>query len=282
MTRETTSNPKLTVVGSINLDLLVRTTHLPQPGETVLGNGFTQAGGGKGANQAIAAARLGLSVRLVAAVGDDAYGDQLVSSLASEGVDVSCVRRLNGSQTGTALIVVDQDGENTIVVSPGANLQLSLEETDLAEPDAVLCQLEVPVEVVARAAQSSRGLFCLNASPMMELPGELVDRCDLIIVNESEYKAAGGQLDGSRLVALTLGPAGAVLLRHGREIARAQSPSVEAIDTVGAGDAFAAAMVAGFVTHGDPVAALEPACRAGALAVTRNGAQASLPFKEEL
>ena len=282
MTSKTTSNPKLTVVGSINLDLLVRTTRLPQPGETVLGNGFTQAGGGKGANQAIAAARLGLSVQLVGAVGDDAHGHQLIDGLASEGVDVSCIRRLSGSQTGTALIVVDQAGENTIVVSPGANHQLSLDDTDLADPDAVLCQLEVPVEVVALAARRSRGLFCLNASPMMDLPSELVDRCDLIIVNESEYRSAGGQLDGCRLVALTLGSAGAVLLRHGREIARAQSPRVEAIDTVGAGDAFAAAMVAGFVTHGDPVVALEPACRAGALAVTRSGAQASLPFKEEL
>jgi ribokinase len=282
MSHNTTSNPKLTVVGSINLDLFVRTTRLPQPGETVLGNGFTQAGGGKGANQAVAAARLGLSVRLVAAVGEDAYGNQLVDDLAREGVDVSCVRRLSGSQTGTALIVVDQVGENTIVVSPGANLQLSLDGIELADPDAVLCQLEVPVEVVARAAQRSRGLFCLNASPMTDLPGELVSRCDLVIVNESEYKSAGGQLDGCRLVALTQGASGAVLLRQGSEIARAKSPSVDAVDTVGAGDAFAAAMVAGLITHGDPVAALELACRAGALAVTRNGAQASLPFKEEL
>lgn len=282
MTLDTTSNPKLTVVGSINLDLFVRTTRLPQPGETVLGNGFTQAGGGKGANQAVAAARLGLSVRLIAAVGEDAYGTQLIDNLANEGVDVSCVRRLNGAQTGTALIVVDQAGENTIVVSPGANLQLSLDDIDLADPDAVLCQLEVPIEVVARAAQRSRGLFCLNASPMTDLPSDLVSRCDLVIVNESEYKSAGGQLDGCRLVALTLGASGAVLLRHGHEIARAESPPVEAIDTVGAGDAFAAAMVAGLITHGDPVTALELACRAGALAVTRNGAQASLPFKEEL
>jgi ribokinase len=282
MTHNTTSNPKLTVVGSINLDLLVRTTRLPQPGETVLGNGFTQAGGGKGANQAIAAARLGLPVRLVAAVGDDAYGHRLIDDLANEGVDVSCVRRLRGPQTGTALIVVDETGENTIVVSPGANLQLSLDDNELADLDAVLCQLEVPVEVVAQAAQHCRGLFSLNASPMMDLPSELVDRCDLIIVNESEYKSAGGQLDSCRLVALTLGASGAVLLGHGREIARAESPRVKAIDTVGAGDAFAAAMVAGLITHGDPVAALELACRAGALAVTRNGAQASLPFKEEL
>ena len=282
MTHNTTSNPKLTVVGSINLDLLVRTTRLPQPGETVLGNGFTQAGGGKGANQALAAARLGLSVRMVGAVGEDAYGTGLIDNLANEGVDVSFVRRLRGHQTGTALIVVDQDGENTIVVSPGANLHLSLDEVDLADPAAVLCQLEIPVEVVVQAAQRTQGLFCLNASPMTDLPSELVSRCDLVIVNESEYKSADRQLDGCRLVALTLGASGAVLLRYGREIARADSPAVDAIDTVGAGDAFAAAMVAGLLTHGDPVAALELACRAGALAVTRNGAQASLPFKEEL
>jgi len=193
--RQASADPLLLVVGSANTDLVTRVSRLPSPGETALGSSFAQSNGGKGANQAVAAARLGLRVRLAAAVGEDAFGDRLVEGLRVEGVDVSGVQRVRGTPTGTALIVVDQAGENTIVVNPGANAALSLEGVDLSAPDATLCQLEVAVSVVADVARRARGLFCLNASPMAGLPERLLRRCDLVIVNQSEYKAADGQLD---------------------------------------------------------------------------------------
>jgi ribokinase len=248
----------------------------------VQGFSFAEGSGGKGANQAVAAARLGQRVRIAAAVGADASGDRLVEVLRAEGVDVSGVQRVSGRPTGTALIVVDQAGENTIVVNPGANAVLSLEGVDLSAPDALLCQLEVPVSVVAEAAERARGLFCLNASPMAPLPERLLRRCDLVIVNESEYKAADGQLDGCGLVAVTRGAEGAVLLSQGGEVARSDSPKVTAVDTAGAGDAFAGAMVAGLLHGMSPAAALARACRAGSVAATRTGAQASLPYAREL
>jgi ribokinase len=276
------ANPLLLVVGSANTDLVTRASRLPMPGETVQGSSFARGNGGKGANQAVAAARLGLRVRLAAAVGADVYGDQLVEGLRAEGVDVSGMQRVPGTPTGTAVIVVDQAGENMIVVNPGANAALSLDGVDLSAPDALLCQLEVPVGVVADAAQRARGMFCLNASPMAPLPEPLLRRCDLVIVNESEYEAAAGQLDGCRLAAVTRGAQGAVLLSQGGEVARSASPKVAAIDTAGAGDAFAAALIAGLLHGTSPADALVRACRAGSIAATRPGAQASLPFEQEL
>lgn len=273
--------PSLLVVGSANADLVVRAPHLPAPGETVLGGDFAVGNGGKGANQAVAAARLGLGVSLVAAVGKDAYGDQLVAGLVAEGVDVSGVRR-SSVPTGVALIVIDEASENTIVVAPGANATLDLDRVDLRTPDAVLCQLEVPVPVVEQAARLTDGLFCLNASPMAGLSAELLDRCDLVIVNQSEYDAAPPGLRGCERLALTLGAAGAVLLSNGREVARAASPAVPEVDTTGAGDAFAAALVQGLLIGLEPEQSLRRACRAGALAVSRLGAQSSLPYLEEL
>ena len=246
------------------------------------GFSFAEGSGGKGANQAVAAARLGQRVRLAAAVGADAAGDRLIEALRAEGVDVSAVQRVSQAPTGTALIVVDQAGENMIVVNPGANAALSLAGVDLSAPDALLCQLEVPVSVVAEAARGAGGLFCLNASPMTELPEPLLRRCDLVIVNESEYKAADGQLDDCRLVAVTRGADGAVLLSAGSEVARSGSPKVAAVDTAGAGDAFAGALVTALLRGSSPAAALTRACRAGAVAATRPGAQASLPYAREL
>lgn len=247
----------------------------------MLGGDVVVGSGGKGANQAVAAARLGLQVGLVGAVGVDAYGDRLVAALTGEGVDVAAVRR-SDSPTGVALIVVDDAGENTIVVAPGANADVSLEGVDLRAPDAVLCQLEIPLAVVERAAGDTAGLFCLNASPMADLTPSLLDRCDLVVVNQSEYDAAPAGLGSCDLLALTLGADGAVLLRHGREVARSASPRVREVDATGAGDAFAAALVHGLVTGVPDEVALRRACRAGAVAVSRPGAQSSLPRIEEL
>lgn len=274
-------SPSLVVVGSCNMDLMAHTRRLPRPGETIIAHGYTQRSGGKGANQAVAAARQGLSVSLVSAVGDDTFGETLLQALISEGVDVGLVSTVPGS-SGIALIVIDDQGEDTIVVSPGAGDHVTLAGADLGSADAVLAQLEIPLDVVEGAARDTAGMFCLNASPFVTLPEGLVARCDLIIVNETEYELGREQLDEGGLVCVTLGAAGARLMGSGREIAACPSPAVDAIDTVGAGDAFVGALVAEILRTDDPVAALEIACRAGALATTQVGAQASLPYREEL
>jgi ribokinase len=273
--------PSLVVVGSCNMDLMARTRRLPRPGETIIAQGFTQRSGGKGSNQAVAAARQGLSVSLVSAVGDDPFGSTILEGLAAEGVELSNVRTVPGS-SGIALIVVDDQGEDTIVVSPGAGERVSVDGCDLSTPDAVLAQLEIPLDVVAAAALRASGMFCLNASPFVALPDRLVQRCDLIIVNQTEYELGRDQLDGAGLVCVTLGAAGARLMERGREVASSPSPQVDAVDTVGAGDAFVGALVAETLRTDDPAAALQVACRAGALATTQVGAQASLPYREEL
>ena len=274
-------SPSLTVVGSCNMDLMVRTRRLPQAGETVLTQSFIQRSGGKGSNQAVAAARQGLSVSLVSAVGDDPFGGEILSGLVDEGVDISHVATVPGP-SGIAMIVVDDAGENTIVVSPGAGNHVTLAGCDLSAPNAVLAQLEIPLDVVVDAAHQTSGMFCLNASPFVPLPPSLEQRCDLIIVNQTEYEAGREQLDAARLVCVTLGAAGARLMECGRQVASAASPKVDAIDTVGAGDAFVAALVAEILRTDDLTRALEIACRAGALATTRRGAQASLPYRGEL
>ena len=273
--------PSLLVVGSCNMDLMAQTRRLPGPGETIIAEAFTQRSGGKGSNQAVAAARQRLAVSLVSAVGDDAFGEQIMQGLITEGVDVDGVRTVPGS-SGIALIVVDAQGEDTIVVSPGAGAQVSLNGCDLGAPDAVLAQLEIPLEVVSQAALRSTGMFCLNASPYLALPDDLVQRCDLIIVNETEYELGRDQLDGAGLLCVTLGAAGARLMERGRQIAASPSPQVDVVDTVGAGDAFVGALIAETLRTDDPAAALQIACRAGALATTQIGAQASLPYREEL
>lgn len=260
------------------MDLIARVRQLPQPGETVTSTTLTTMGGGKGANQALAAARLGAAVSLVSAVGCDAYGRQILATLSRHGVDTSCVRQIPDAATGTALIAVDDDGENTIVVNPGASSMTSLDGADLTGPDAVLAQLEVPLPLVQQAAELTAGVFCLNASPFTELPDDVLRRCDLIIVNESEYRTGRHQLDDARLVCVTLGARGAELLAAGARIAYSTSPTVNAIDTVGAGDMFAAALLVEGLRTGDPQRALRAACREGANATTRVGAQDPTPL----
>jgi len=254
---------------------------LPAAGETVAAGSFERRPGGKGANQAVAAARLDLETALVGAVGDDPFGTETVDALRTEKVRTEDVRVV-AAPTGTAAISVDDVGENTIVISRGANAFVSIEGVDLAAPDAVLCQLEIPLGVVIDAASGAEGIFCLNASPWIRPPAQLLARCDLVVVNEHEHDEAGGALEDCRLVAVTLGPKGAVLLERGREVASCAAPSVEAVDAVGAGDAFVAAFVAAMLEGRSLQATLERACRAGALAVTRRGTQAAFPTRDEL
>jgi ribokinase len=257
--------PELTVVGSINLDLVARADRLPRPGETVSGATFARYPGGKGANQAVAAARLGAEVRMIGAVGADA-DDALVGLRAAE-VELD-LQRLD-EPTGVALITVDGAGETTIVVAPGANTRLEPRPVD----GAVLCQLEIPDEVVLAAAEQA-SFFCLNAAPARPVDVEP----DLLVVNRLEHEV----VSQGKLVALTLGSEGAVLLEDGREVARAAPPPVEAVDGTAAGDAFTACLVVSHLEGRDWDEGLRRACAAGAIAASRPGAQPSLPIAQEV
>jgi ribokinase len=265
--------PGIVVVGSLNVDLTLRCDRLPQPGETVTGRDFTQGPGGKGANQALAAARLGADVRMVGRTGADAYAEVALSNLRAAGVDLTMVTQAD-SPTGIAMILVDDTGENQIAVHPGANALLDLDGIDIGDAEAVICQLEIPAGAVVQAARATHGLFCLNAAPALPVPPEALARADVIIVNETEHAALPPT---SAMIALTLGAAGAVLLKDGEQLARAAAPAVTAVDTVGAGDTFAAAFVVGLVEGRPPAGALERACAAAALTVTREGAQTAMP-----
>lgn len=264
----------LCVVGSINVDVTASVSRLPAPGETVLGQDLRRDAGGKGANQAVAASRLGARVRMVGAVGDDADGQAMLQNLRDAGVDVSGVW-LGDSPTGTALITVDESGENSIVVCAGANADVTIEGVSFAPGEAVLAQLEVPVGTVAALVDAVPGFLAINAAPAHPLPPALIARADLVIVNETEY-AALPDLAGARRVAVTYGAAGAALRERGVEVARASAPSVRAVSAVGAGDAFCAAITLALHAGWDAETALRAACAVGADAVTRLGAQPPL------
>ena len=263
------SRPAITVVGSVNLDLVARVERLPRAGETVTGAEFARVPGGKGANQAVACARLGAEVTLVCSVGSDLFADEALPheerlTLAAQHVDVP---------TGVALILVDAEGENQIAVAPGANAELK--ELELKPSDAVLTQLEIPDEAVVSAWQQATGLFCLNAAP-----GRAIDvDADLTVVNRYELEVLRRR-DG--LVAVTLGAEGAMLLEDGEEVARAAAPDVDAVDGTAAGDAFTACLLVSWLEGREPEDALRRACAAGAVAASRFGAQPSLPTAAEV
>jgi ribokinase len=265
---------RITVVGSANVDLVARCSRLPRPGETVGDAEFQRISGGKGANQAVAAARLGAGVRFIGRVGSDRLP---LEALERERIDVSGVRS-DAGETGVALILVDDAGENVIVVAPGANSRITSADVAVGDTDAVLCQLEIPIEAVAAAADQAP-FFCLNAAPAREVPPELLRKADLVVVNRHELDALA---DAPRLTALTLGSEGAVLLESGREVARAVPPRVQAVDGTAAGDAFCAALLVGLLEGRDREEALRRACTAGALAASRLGAQPSLPTATEV
>jgi ribokinase len=261
--------PSVTVVGSVNLDLVARVERLPRPGETVTGATFNRVRGGKGANQAVACARLGADVTFVCAVGVDAFAGEALPE--ESGLLVQAQRF--AAPTGIALILVDASGENQIAVAPGANAELGAVE--LGASDAVLCQLEIPDETVISAWEQATGLFCLNAAPGRPIA---VD-ADLTVVNRFEYELLRRR-DG--LIALTLGAEGAVLLEDGEEVARATPPPIEAVDGTAAGDAFTACLLVSLLEGRDHEEALRRACAAGAIAASRFGAQPSLPTAAEV
>jgi ribokinase len=302
------TRPRICVLGSINTDLVVRSPRLPAPGETILGGPFETHPGGKGANQAVAAARMGAEVAMIARVGEDDHGRTVCAALEAEGIDGSRVFVTAGSATGVALITVADSAENTIVVAPGANAALSPADVDtaretIARADVLLMQLETPMETVARAAEIAREAgttVMLNAAPGRALPAGLLASIDVLVVNETEAALVAGPLGGGdcldRLrvtgvgaMALTLGAAGARYL-YAEATGHVEPFAVQPVDTVGAGDAFTGTLAARWGEHQvagalDPLAVADAVCwanAAGALATTRRGAIPSLPTRREV
>lgn len=288
------------VVGSLNQDISILAPHLPRPGETVLATDHFTGPGGKGANQAVAAARLGASVAMVGLVGDDEQGRYLVSTLEESGVDVAGVG-IDEARTGLALITVAPDGENTIVGSSGANMRLTRDHIRahrdrIASAKVVIAQLEVPPQTVLEAARLTTGIFCLNPAPAGVIPRDLLAHVDVLIPNRSELGTLVGtaepstvdevgdsldRLDFDGPVAVTLGADGALLREHSK-LTAFPAHDVEAVDATGAGDAFCGALAFG-LSRGEPMdRAVTLAVAAGAVAVTRLGAQDSMPTLAEV
>ncbi|MCP4303256.1 MAG: ribokinase [Gammaproteobacteria bacterium] len=275
--------PSIVVIGSVNVDIVASVSRLPAPGETVTGAELNRFPGGKGANQALAARRLGADVKLVARVGDDAAADEALSLLHEGGVDLSECRRVDGAATGTALIAVTPSGDNHIVVAPGANRMLAPDDVKAIDADALICQLEVPVPVIVNAAEAFAGFLCVNLAPAAEIDVSVLQRADLVVVNETESDWYGRSLQAcSGTVATTRGAGIATLERDGQVIAEAKPPGVQAVDTTGAGDTFTAALTVALVEGQVPDQALRFACAAGAVATTTMGAQPSLPNRESV
>jgi ribokinase len=269
-------NVSIAVIGSINLDIVATVNNFPLPGETVTNAKVKRFPGGKGANQALAAHRLGARVFMVGRVGTDPIADEALYTLRTEGVDISYCKPLDNHATGLALIVVNAEGENQIVVAPGANAAFDAEHLEVPLTDACIAQLEVPIPTILKAARAHNSFFCLNAAPAKPVPRELLEHVDLLVVNETEALTLGKSLDDfTGLLASTFGARGATLTRQGKLIASAEPPRVEVVDTTGAGDAFTAALSVALVRGMQPQKALEQACIVGALATTKMGAQSS-------
>ena len=275
----------IVVVGSVNLDIVAEVDRPPRLGETVLARAHTTVHGGKGANQAVAAARLGADVRFVGCVGRDAHGDDLRRGLAEEGIDVTFLAT-SDSPTGMASIIVDPSGENTIVVGTGANDDVDLPPGVvelLTRADVVLSQLEIPIAVVADAAAATGGVFILNAAPAADLPDSLRPSIDVLVANEHEITAIAGAPDpdtirglGIPTVVITLGSRGAQVVTTG-DTAFVPAPDVSVRDTTGAGDAFCGALARGLDAGLGVFDAAAAAVVAGSLATTMVGARSAMP-----
>ncbi|WP_108217757.1 ribokinase [Pseudomonas sp. GV085] len=291
---------KVVVIGSLNMDLVTRAPRLPKGGETLIGQSFCTVSGGKGANQAVAAARLGAQVSMIGCVGSDAYGEALRGALLAEQIDCQAVSTVDGS-SGVALIVVDDSSQNTIVIVPGANGALTTEAIDRFESvihaaDVLICQLEVPDASVGHALKRGRELgktVILNPAPASRpLPSDWYASIDYLIPNESEASALSGlsvdsldtaQAAATRLIALgagkviiTLGAQGS-LFADGQRFEHFPAPVVKAVDTTAAGDTFVGGFAAALAAGQDEVSAIRFGQVAAALSVTRAGAQPSIP-----
>ncbi|MBW4839167.1 MAG: ribokinase, partial [Paenibacillaceae bacterium] len=304
------STPQVAVIGSLNMDIVVETRQIPQIGETLLGDRFRFIPGGKGANQAVAAARLGAVTSMIGAVGADAFGDELLAALSREGIDISGVKRLSDATTGVASIYV-AEGDNSIVVIPGANDRVSPADIDLhldklKQANIVLLQLEIPVETVLYAARTAKSLgkkVILNPAPARELPQELYGYIDYLTPNRSELgRYAGMELVatnvstsdflgpamqrlralGTAQVVTTLGADGLAYLDEAGEVRTVAGHAVSVVDTTGAGDCFNAGLATALAQGQSLEEALRFASLASALAVTKFGAQAGMPTADEV
>jgi ribokinase len=288
--------PRIVVAGSANMDLVGVASHLPLPGETVLGDDFMMAPGGKGANQAIAAARAGGHAVFLGAIGSDAFGVTLNARIGSAGVDTSHIRTSYGA-SGVAVIMVDRGGENSILVAPGANASFtdltSVEEEIIAGSDVLLCQQEIPVRTVVAAARAARAggtRMILNAAPARELPAELLDNVDLLVVNEVEAQAitGGSATDMAALLALvprvvlTLGAGGSRYAERDGRDEHVRAFAVDAADTTAAGDAFTGALAVAWGEGRDLIEAVRWANAAGAACARKLGASNALPTRSEI
>ncbi|MFG1882916.1 ribokinase [Micromonospora sp. NPDC049102] len=290
------SQTRVAVVGSANMDLVAMAPSLPRPGETMLGTDFVMVPGGKGANQAIAAVRAGASCAFLGAIGSDAFGVTLRARITAAGVDTGHLRVVYGT-SGVALVLVNAQGENAIVVTPGANDALvGLTDEELATvrgADVLVAQLEIPVQTVTAAALAARAAgtrVVLNAAPARDLPPELLDAVDLLVVNEGEAHAFTGRgreepralLDLVPRAVLTLGDAGAWYVdREGVEV-HVPAVQVDVVDSTAAGDAFTAALAVGWGEGRDVVDAVRWAVAAGAACVRKLGASVALPQRSEI
>lgn len=302
--------PAITVVGSINKDIVAYVARHPTPGETVLGERAAQFPGGKGANQAVAAARLRVDpetpVRMVGRIGFDAFGSEMVRFLRGEGIDVAQVKATDRAGTGIALITVDAKGENAITVVSGANMLWNegLTELPFAARDIVVCQLEIPQAIVLAAfvqAKAAGATTILNPAPFQTIAEGILARTDILVLNEielgqmlgrdpAEIAANKGTLPAARevlmtgpaAVIVTLGAAGVLLVEKTGRAERIPGQAVRAIDTTGAGDCFVGALAAEVMRDVDLLAAVHFANRAAAISVTRPGAAASIPLRTEL
>jgi len=293
------------VVGSINQDFVLSVERRPEPGETVTEAQLSKGNGGKGANQAAAAALLGAGVTFLARVGDDGLGEPLVEALTSKGVDTSPIEASPGWSTGTAFITLTPDGENAITVAPGANRSLTADDVDeaseaIGDARVLVAQMEVPLEVVLRAVEvaSRQGTRAIvNLAPTREVPRELLEKLDPLVVNEHEAAFLLGEkvegVDGALSAApelLGLGPTSAVItlgkdgavFSDGDSTSHVPSPEVEVVDTTGAGDAFVGALASQLARDASLEDAVAYAVRAGAAAVTKEGAQGALPTPESV
>jgi len=296
------NKPRVAVVGSSNTDMVIRSPRLPRPGESVVGGGFYMAAGGKGANQAVAAARAGAKVTLIARVGQDLFGDEAVAGFRREGIDCRWIARDPEAASGIALILVDREGENLISVALGANLRMATTDVDraadaIAGAGALVVQLEVPLAAVRRAvavAHEHGVPVILNPAPAppRPLPKALLRRVDYLVLNETEMDVLAGSGDlGAAAKLLDLGVSHVVLTRGKQGVAVLDDPTdpllipghrVKSVDAVGAGDAFVGTF-ATFLADGRPMAeALALANAAAALSVTRKGAQPSMPTRKQI
>lgn len=300
-------NSKILVVGSANMDMVISAPHFPQPGETVAGYGFMTNHGGKGANQAVAAARLGAQTAFVGKVGDDRFGQAMKDMMCQEGINVNALFTASQTPTGVALITTVPDGENTIIIEPGANAQLTPEDIMQAEglfkeAGIVLMQLETPVPALTKAAELAKrhgAYVVLNPAPapLNPLPAGLLQHVDMLIPNETEAAAIAG-IDvaseddvatamerlhsmGIKHVIITLGSKGACASAEGK-VVRVEARKVEAVDTTAAGDTFCGALCTALLQGENLEGAMHYGCKAAAISVTRRGAQMSMPRKEEI